>query len=112
MVATTHSLTDETNSVNREAVIQLLKAMANEHRLSILCSLRDGEVAVSELSRTLPLSQSALSQHLAWLRGQKLVTTCRQAQCIYYRLCDDKVSRIIQLLNQLYCEPEHGDASA
>ncbi|WP_296981458.1 ArsR/SmtB family transcription factor, partial [Thalassolituus sp. UBA1505] len=64
---------------HRQEAVRLLKALANEHRLNILCCLRRGEVSVSELSACLPLSQSALSQHLAWLRGEHLVHTRRCA---------------------------------
>lgn len=88
---------------HRQEAVRLLKALANEHRLNILCCLRDGEVSVGDLSRRLPLSQSALSQHLAWLRAEHLVLTRRHAQTIFYQLCDDKAARIISVLNSLYC---------
>ena len=88
---------------HRQEAVRLLKALANEHRLHILCCLRRGEVSVSELSNCLPLSQSALSQHLAWLRTEHLVHTRRCAQNVYYQLSDDKADRIIRVLNSLYC---------
>lgn len=96
---------------HRQQAVRLLKALANEHRLNILCCLREGEVSVGELARRLPLSQSALSQHLAWLRSEHLVATRRHAQTIYYQLCDDKAERIITVLNGLYCGINTGGAS-
>ena len=87
---------------NRAAAVRLLKAMANEHRLGILCALRGGEVSVSELCKMLPLSQSAMSQHLAWLRNEQLVTSRREAQSMFYRLGDQRAAHVIALLNRLY----------
>lgn len=89
---------------HRQDAVRLLKALANEHRLTILCCLRHGEISVSELISRLPLSQSALSQHLAWLRSEHLVHTRRSAQNVYYQLSDDKAERIINVLNSLYCD--------
>ena len=89
---------------HRQDAVRLLKALANEHRLTILCCLRHGEISVSELTSRLPLSQSALSQHLAWLRSEHLVHTRRSAQNVYYQLSDDKAERIINVLNGLYCD--------
>ncbi|MGB1092707.1 MAG: ArsR/SmtB family transcription factor [Oceanobacter sp.] len=91
---------------HRQEAVKLLKALANEHRLNILCHLRQGEVSVTELGKALPLSQSALSQHLAWLRAEHLVSSRREAQCILYCLADEKAVRIINLLNQLYVESD------
>jgi len=96
---------------HRKQAVRLLKSLANEHRLAILCSLREGEVSVGELVKQLPLSQSALSQHLAWLRTENLVAPRRVAQTVYYRLNNDQAVRIIQVLNDLYCEQQHTAAS-
>ena len=82
---------------------QLLKALANENRLMILCSLVQGELNVSELNERLDLSQSALSQHLAWLRREDLVQTRRDAQTIYYSLQGNQASKVIMLLQSMYC---------
>ena len=84
----------------------LLKALANRHRLMILCELHQGEQSVGALQNTIGLSQSALSQHLARLREDGLVTTRRAAQTIYYSLASKHVTRIIALLYELYCSPE------
>ncbi|MDC0609386.1 metalloregulator ArsR/SmtB family transcription factor [Vibrio sp.] len=90
----------ETNS--GKAVV-LLKAMANERRLQILCLLLGTELSVGALSDKLSLSQSALSQHLAWLRRDELVTTRKEAQTVYYSLKSDEVKRMIELLHDIYC---------
>ncbi|MBT8102636.1 MAG: metalloregulator ArsR/SmtB family transcription factor [Gammaproteobacteria bacterium] len=81
----------------------LMKALGNESRLMILCMLADGERSVSELNEIIPLSQSALSQQLARLRRQQLVTTRRESQTIFYSLADGPVERVINLLHDLYC---------
>jgi ArsR family transcriptional regulator, virulence genes transcriptional regulator len=83
----------------------LLKALANSHRLMILCELKDGERSVSELERVVPLAQSALSQHLAKLREGGFVATRREAQTIYYSLSDARVARLIDVLHELFCAP-------
>lgn len=83
----------------------LMKALGNESRLMILCTLADGERSVGELNEVVPLSQSALSQQLARLRAQGLVDTRRESQTIYYSLADGPADRIIHLLYELYCGP-------
>lgn len=82
---------------------QLLKQLANDKRLMILCTLVDGEQSVGAVNAAVPLSQSALSQHLARLRDAGLVTTRRDGQLIYYALTGDKVPAILQVLYTLYC---------
>ena len=81
---------------------RLLKLLANEQRLTVLCRLSGGEMSVTELGEYVDLSQSALSQHLAKLRAEGLVTTRRNAQTIYYRLDDPIAERLIGVLCQLY----------
>ena len=90
------------NSLEAE---ELLKALANSHRLMLLCELKDGERSVSALERVVPLTQSALSQHLAKLREGGFVATRREAQTIYYRLADTRVARLIEVLHELFCAP-------
>jgi DNA-binding transcriptional ArsR family regulator len=89
----------------REAA-RLLRLLANERRLMVLCHLVGaGEMHVGALATTIGLSQPAISQHLALLREDGLVATRRVAQTIYYRLADDKAGRVIALLRELYCPP-------
>ena len=84
----------------------LLKAMSNERRLLILCSLAEGELSVGQMESIVDLSQSALSQHLARLRHDGLVATRRDAQTIYYSLKGDEARTVIQTLHDLYCKPD------
>ena len=81
----------------------LMKALGNESRLMILCMLADGERSVGDLNETISLSQSALSQQLARLRQQGLVSTRRESQTIYYSLAEGPADQIIRLLHDLYC---------
>ena len=85
------------------AAASLLKAMANEHRLMILCTLLDTELCVSELNERVPLSQSALSQHLASLREAGLVSTRKESQTVYYQVNGTEASKIIAVLQSIYC---------
>ncbi|MBV1909483.1 MAG: metalloregulator ArsR/SmtB family transcription factor [Kangiellaceae bacterium] len=80
-----------------------LKALANVNRLMILCILCEGELSVSELNEQINISQSALSQHLAKLRDDKIVITRRQSQTIYYSISDGVAKEIIQVLHSHYC---------
>ncbi len=88
---------------NARKASTLLKAMSNERRLLILCHLSLGEKSVGELEELVGLSQSALSQHLARLRRDKLVSTRRNAQNIYYSLHGDEAKRIMATLHEIYC---------
>jgi DNA-binding transcriptional ArsR family regulator len=89
---------------NASDAVNLLKGLANESRLMIMCVLSEGEVSVGQLNQRINLSQSALSQHLAVLRDQGLVQTRRESQTIYYRLSDSAALSIIELLHNVYCE--------
>jgi DNA-binding transcriptional ArsR family regulator len=81
---------------------RLLKLLANEQRLTVMCRLSGTEMSVSELGKYVDLTQSALSQHLAKLRADGLVATRRDAQTIYYRLSDPVAIRLIGVLCELY----------
>jgi DNA-binding transcriptional ArsR family regulator len=91
---------------NASDAVSLLKGLANESRLMIVCVLAEGELSVGQLNQRIKLSQSALSQHLAVLREQGLVQTRRESQTIYYRLADSAAIDIIGLLHDVYCEPQ------
>lgn len=84
----------------------LLRLLSNEKRLMVLCQLADGELSVGEIQSRVGLSQSALSQHLALLRDERVVATRRESQTIYYRVADHAATRIIQTLAELFCPPE------
>lgn len=83
-----------------------LKALANENRLLILCHLSEGELSVSELEDALRLRQPTLSQQLARLRSDNLVTTRREGKTIYYALANDDVGKMLELMYGLFCSPE------
>jgi DNA-binding transcriptional ArsR family regulator len=83
---------------------QLLKMLANEKRLLILCFLAvRGEMTVGELVGIVKLSQSALSQHLAKLRADGLVEFRRTSQTLHYRVADQRALRLLQVLKEIYC---------
>ena len=84
------------DNAHLKRVTTLLKAVANEKRLKIMCVLSDGEKSVGELEKLIDLSQSALSQHLARLRRDEIVDTRRDAQTIYYSILDQNVIEIIR----------------
>lgn len=82
---------------------QFLREFANEHRLMILCRLAAGEEwAVTPLATSVGLSASALSQHLARLREDGIVSFRREGQTIFYRLTDERTGRVLALLNELF----------
>jgi len=85
------------------AAAKLLRAMANNHRLMVLCRLGSGERSVGVLQSDFDLSQSALSQHLAILREQGLVSARRDGQTIYYRIADPAAVKVIETLAAIYC---------
>lgn len=83
-------------------VERLLKLLAHRGRLMVLCNLMEGERSAGDLESVAKLSQSALSQHLAKLREEKIVSTRRDAQRIYYRLADDRTRTILDCLTQTF----------
>ena len=83
----------------------LLKAMANRHRLLILCQLIDGERSVGELAGLLELRDSTVSQHLALLRKDGLVSTRRDGQHIWYAIASDPARKLVETLYQVFCAP-------
>jgi ArsR family transcriptional regulator len=84
----------------------LLKALAHEARLMVLCQLLEGEHSAGALQEGSGLSQSALSQHLARLREEGLVATRRESQTIHYRLANPDVARVLATLAAIYCPPK------
>ena len=82
----------------------LLKLLANENRLLILCRLALAkEMSVNDLAGAVGLSQSALSQHLAKMRDEGLLATRREAQTVFYRMADPNAARLLALLKSIYC---------
>ena len=85
---------------------RLLRALANERRLMILCQLVDGERSVGELLPLVGLSQSALSQHLAVLREEGVVATRREAQSVRYRIAGPAALKVVATLAEIFCPPD------
>ena len=84
----------------------LLKALSNRHRLLIICQLIDGEHSVGELAEFLDLRDSTVSQHLALLRKDGLVSARREAQTIFYSIASEPAREILKTLYQVYCAPK------
>ena len=85
-------------------IADLLKIMANQHRLMILCYLMN----VSELHEKIPtISQSALSQHLILLKAHGILTSDKYGLQNVYRINDDRIKRVIQTLRETYCKPDN-----
>jgi DNA-binding transcriptional ArsR family regulator len=84
---------------------ELLKALSNRHRLLIICQLIDGERSVGDLAELLDLRDSTVSQHLALLRKDGLVSARRDAQTIYYSIASDPAREILTTLYRVYCAP-------
>ncbi|HVC02166.1 MAG TPA: metalloregulator ArsR/SmtB family transcription factor [Steroidobacteraceae bacterium] len=82
---------------------RLLKALGNDQRLQVLCALLGGPRSVGGINASVPLSQSALSQHLGVLRAAGVVTTERQAQTVYYALVPGPALAILKVLYRAYC---------
>ena len=85
---------------------KLLKAMASQPRLMILCELLRGERTVTALQRAVGLGMSAVSQHLAKLRADELVSTRRESQTIHYSLASEQARKMIGALYEVFCLPE------
>ena len=94
------------------AAERLLKAMASRPRLMILCELMKGERTVTALHEAVGLSMSAMSQHLARLRADGLVSTRRESQTIFYALADDSATKILETLYAVYCADDRDPIEA
>lgn len=87
-------------------VADILRALANKRRLMILCQLVEyGEATVGSLVDAVGISQSALSQHLAKMRDEGIVTFRRDAQTIWYRIADPRIEQLFATLHRLFCKP-------
>ncbi|WP_204115066.1 ArsR/SmtB family transcription factor [Shimia biformata] len=91
-----------------QSAAAFLKTLAHEGRLMILCHLGSGEKSVGELEELLGIRQAAVSQMLARLREEGMVTTRRDGKTIYYSLANESTSEVIALLYRLFCAPDEG----
>ncbi len=93
-------------AANAAEVAQILRALANERRLMILCKLVEwGEANVNSLAEAVGLSQSALSQHLAKMRKEGIVEFRREGQTLWYGIADARIEILLGQLHKLYCRP-------
>ncbi len=90
-------------SSSADMASQLLKALANPHRLMIVCQLVDTERSVGELARLLGLRDSTVSQHLALLRKDGLVAARRDGQTIWYTISSGPARALLETLYRVYC---------
>jgi ArsR family transcriptional regulator, virulence genes transcriptional regulator len=89
---------------NALEVANVLRTLGNERRLMILCKLVEaGEMTVGGLVEAVGLSQSALSQHLAKMRDDNVVTFRRDSQTLWYRIADPRIEQLMAELHRLYC---------
>lgn len=93
-------------ALNATEAAQFLKAVSHEGRLMILCYLATGEKSVTELEQLLHARQAAVSQQLARLRLEGLVSTRRDGKTIWYRLSDERAMRILELVYEMFCNPD------
>ena len=89
----------------------LLRVLTNPDRLLLLCQLTQGPLCVSELESILGIQQPTLSQQLAVLRDEALVTTRREGKQIFYSIASSEALAVLQLLYQLYCPTPKGKTS-
>jgi ArsR family transcriptional regulator len=100
------SFDPETLEKKATEVADILRALANERRLMILCKLVEwGEGNVTALAEAVGLSQSALSQHLARMREEGLITFRRESQTLWYRIADPRIEQLFDSLHDLFCMP-------
>ncbi len=88
---------------NAKQATAMLKALGHEGRLMILCYLSQGEKTVTELEEMLSMRQPAVSQQLARLRGENLITARREGKAIYYSIADDRARRIMEVVYDMFC---------
>ncbi len=91
---------------NARLASEFLKALSHETRLLLLCLLSEKERSVTDLENTLSLRQPTISQQLARLRLDGLVTTRRDGKTVYYSIADDDIKRVIALLYEIFCKGE------
>jgi DNA-binding transcriptional ArsR family regulator len=90
---------------NADAASDLLKALANRHRILILCQLIEGERSVGDLAQFLDIRDSTVSQHLALLRRDGLVAARREGQTIWYSISSSPARALLKTLYRVYCGP-------
>lgn len=104
---TTQDFSAQAFAEQSKRAAEFLRTLGNPNRLQVLCLLIEhGELSVGQIHRFGTLSQSALSQHLAKMRDEGLIAYRRDAQTLYYSICDDKVAKIVMVLKENFCPSE------
>ena len=103
----------ELDAMMRNATLasQFLRCIANPHRLMVLCHLTHGEASVGQLERELGIRQAHLSQQLARLRQDGMVTTRRDSRTIYYSLGSEAAREVVGLIYRLFCTAEEAGSA-
>lgn len=96
----------EAMSAAAERASELLKSLANRHRLLIVCQLIDGERSVGELAAFLGIRDSTVSQHLALLRKDGIVAARRDGQTVWYSISSAPAREVLETLYRVYCGPQ------
>jgi len=84
----------------------MLKSISHPFRLQILCLLQDKEMTVGEIGKAIKTTDANISQHLSILRHQGIIGTRKQANFIYNRIIDNRVTRLIETMQELFCRLE------
>ncbi|HPE24466.1 ArsR/SmtB family transcription factor [Albidovulum sp.] len=105
---TPHNRTDDLGALvgRAQEAATFLKAFGHDGRLTILCHLKSGPKSVTELENLLSSRQAVVSQQLARLRLEGLVSARREGQAIYYSILDPRVLEMVNLLSRLFCDPD------
>lgn len=91
-------------------IAELLKVLANENRLLVLCSLMQQPMTVGEISKRVPnITQSALSQHLSMLKAYGILDFNKSGQNVTYSIADHRVEEVIKVLKKYYCDIEEDE---
>lgn len=94
---------------NSQAAANFMKGIANPHRLLVLCELTMGEKSVKELIEATGLAQTSMSQHLSKLKDEKIVTFRRDHRTLFYRIDNDAVLKIMDILYHEFCEEKESE---
>ncbi|HHX71624.1 MAG TPA: winged helix-turn-helix transcriptional regulator [Clostridiales bacterium] len=88
-------------------IAELLKVLANENRLMILCALMEGSKTVGKIAEKVPgISHSALSQHLSLMKAHRILDFSKSGQSVTYSIADYRVEEVIHVLKKYYCHPD------
>ncbi|MBX9809606.1 metalloregulator ArsR/SmtB family transcription factor [Candidatus Gracilibacteria bacterium] len=90
--------------IQAEQVADTLKLLAHPKRLLILCKLSLGPKTVGDLEKECFISQSQLSQFLAKMKDEKIVTSEKKGLYVTYQISNSQVQSILDSLASIYCK--------